>query len=594
MTGDGAPDATASPAEPRASGAAPTEEPASGAGPGTASFRVRPCDPLAARELGRALGLDPAVAQVLLHRGFGTVEAARPFLAASLRELSAPDGMADRDVAADRLARAVRAKERIVVFGDYDVDGTTSAAILADVLEALGGDVRALLASRFDGGYGLSEAALDRCLALDPAVLVTCDCGSSDHERIARASARGVDVLVVDHHLVPTEPLSARAFLNPNRPDCAFPYKGMASAGLAFSLGAAVRASLGATLDMRPFLDLVALGTIADLAPLTGDNRRLVRAGLALLGRGAGRPGVEALRALGGLRPGQPITGTDVAFRFAPRLNAPGRLGDPSITLALLRARSAERASELAAEIEALNDRRKTIERDVTARAMAQALAIYGETPSSGLVVADATFHPGVIGITAAKLVERFHRPVLVVALEGTEGTASGRTPAGFDLHRALARCSGSLVRFGGHAAAAGATVRAADIDRLRAAFAEATARTGLPTRPPLDVDVELGTHYPVPSAGDLHRLEPTGLGNEAPRFAVRAAVTDARAVGQGVHLKLTLRVGSRFLSAFAPNLGSLRDGLASEILAVGALRADRYRGGDALELQIEQLHASR
>ncbi len=561
-----------------------------------APYVVRACDPLAARELGRELGLAAAVAQVLLHRGVAaTAAAARAFLEPSLRELSAPDAMADRSLAADRLARAVRANERIVVFGDYDVDGTTSAAILADVLEALGGDVRALLASRFDGGYGLSSAALERCLAERPTVLVTCDCGSSDHERVALATARGVDVIVVDHHLVPAEPLPALAFLNPHRPECGFPYKGMASAGLAFSLGAAVRSALGASLDMRPWLDLVALGTIADLAPLTGDNRRLVRAGLALLGRGGARPGVEALRARAGLRVGQQVTGTDVAFRLAPRLNAAGRLGDPSITLSLLRARSTEEAVALAAAIEERNEKRKEIERDVTARALAQVAAVYGDAPATGIVVADASFHPGVIGITAAKLVERYHRPALVVALEGDEGTASGRTPPGFDLHAALARCAGELVRFGGHAAAAGATVRADRIGALRAAFADATSAASLPARSPLDVDVEVGTHFALPSASDLHRLEPTGLGNDPPRFAVRAAVADARAVGDGAHLKLTLRVGARVLSAFGPNLGARRDELggAPDVLAIGPLRADRYRGGDALELQVEQVHVA-
>jgi single-stranded-DNA-specific exonuclease len=558
---------------------------------GGAPYAVRPCDPLAARELGRAVGIDAAVAQVLLHRGVRESAEVQRFLEPTLRELTPPDGMADREAAAERLARAVKAGERVVVFGDYDVDGTTSAALLADVLEALGGDVRALVASRFGGGYGLSDEALERCLALSPKVLVTCDCGSSDHERVARAVARGVDVVVVDHHLVPDEPLPAHAFLNPHRPECAFPYKGMASAGLAFSLGAAVRARLGAALDLRPWLDLVALGTVADLAPLDGDNRRLVRAGLALLGRADGRPGVVALRASARLKAGQPVTGTDVAFRLAPRLNAAGRLGDPSITLALLRARSAVEAANLAKEIEACNERRKAIEREVTAQAIAQALEVYGEAPEHGVVVAGEGFHPGVIGITAAKLVERFHRPALVVALEGAEGTVSGRTPKGVDLHAALERCAASLVRFGGHAAAAGATVRATDVERLRAAFADATRGPWVATRPALLVDAVLGAELPVPSLRSLHRLEPTGMGNEAPRFALRAAVVDARTVGEGAHLKLTLHAGARSLSAFAPNMGERREGLPSEVLAIGALRADGYRGGDALELQIEQLH---
>src|SRR6185437_13889976 len=207
----------------------------------------------------------------------------------------------DRDASAERIARAVRAGERICVFGDYDCDGITATAITTSFLRALGGDVTPLLATRLEGAYGLSAPALERVLAARPTLLVTCDCGSSDHERLAVARARGIDTVVIDHHLVPAEPLPAFAFLNPHRPECGFPYKGMASCGLALSLGAAVRKTLGASLDLRPFLDLVAIGTIADVAPLDGDNRALVRAGLAVMGGIAGpggrvqRPGLRAL-----------------------------------------------------------------------------------------------------------------------------------------------------------------------------------------------------------------------------------------------------------------------------------------------------------
>ena len=253
-------------------------------------------DPLRAGELGRAWGVSPVIAQLLLDRGVGGVgqRDAERFLFPKLAHLTVPDAMADRALAAQRIAHAIRRRERIVVFGDYDVDGTTSATILSDIIERLGGDVVALVGNRFSGGYGLSDAALARVLAERPRLLVTCDCGSSDHARVERARGAGVDVIVVDHHLVPAQPLPALAFLNPHRPECAFPYKGLCSAGLALSLGAALRAELKAGLDLRQWLDLVALGTIADVAPLDGDNRALVRAGLATLAGGP-RPGIRAL-----------------------------------------------------------------------------------------------------------------------------------------------------------------------------------------------------------------------------------------------------------------------------------------------------------
>ncbi|MEY4582730.1 MAG: hypothetical protein RL701_7433, partial [Pseudomonadota bacterium] len=195
-------------------------------------YRVRSCDPLAARELGRAIKLAPALTQVLLHRGYADEPSAREFLHCKLAGLTLPDSMADRSLAADRIARAIRAHERIAVFGDYDVDGTTSAVILSDILEQLGGDVTVAVGNRWLGGYGLSEPALERVLASNPSLLITCDCGSSDHERIETAMRRGVDVIVVDHHLVPDQPLPALAFLNPHRAECGFTYKGLASAGL--------------------------------------------------------------------------------------------------------------------------------------------------------------------------------------------------------------------------------------------------------------------------------------------------------------------------------------------------------------------------
>jgi single-stranded-DNA-specific exonuclease len=288
-------------------------------------------------DLSRALGLSRTAASVLVRRGYRESDASARFLAPRLADLTPPFAMKDRQQAVARIARAVRSRERICVFGDYDADGVTAAALLTDVLATLGADVVPLLADRFGGGYGLSDAALTRVRDTSARVLVTCDCGSSDHERLARARAAGLDAIVIDHHLVPDEPLPALAFLNPHRPDCGFAYKGLASVGLALSIAAGVRAELGVALDMKAWLDLVALGTIADVAPLDGDNRALVRSGLALLARGA-RPGTRALAEVAGYVAGRlaPLTGEDVSYRFAPRINAPGRLAHPNLALRLL------------------------------------------------------------------------------------------------------------------------------------------------------------------------------------------------------------------------------------------------------------------
>ncbi|MGD8858963.1 MAG: single-stranded-DNA-specific exonuclease RecJ [Myxococcales bacterium] len=557
-------------------------------------YSLRDAEPEAARELGAALGLSPAVAQVLLNRGIRDAERARAFLSPRLSDLTAPEGMADRSAAAERLARAVRAGEPITVFGDYDVDGTTSATILGGILEQLGGRVAVLVANRFDGGYGLSDEALSRVLETRPSLLVTCDCGSSDHARIARAAQQGIDVVVVDHHLVPDEPLPAVAFLNPHRPECGFPYKGLCSAGLALSVGAAVRAELGARLDLRSWLDLVALGTIADVAPLDADNRALVRAGLSLLTAPDARPGIAALREIARVKPGRPLGAVDVAFRLTPRLNAAGRLGDQSLTLSLLRSRGLPEARTLAARIEQLNDERKAIEARVTAQAIEQVQEIYGPAPEAGIVVAGEGWHRGVVGISAARLVDRFGVPVVVIAVDDGLGHGSARAPEGVSVYEAVSRCHDDLERFGGHAAASGVAIRAERVDAFRAAFGDATrellagAEVG---PPPPDVDAVVGEGgYAMPTAPELLGLEPLGEGNAEPVFLLpEAHVRRARSVGDG-HLKLSLSSAGRELSAFGLGMAGRAPRAGASIRAIGALRPDSWVGGDAVELRLAEL----
>lgn len=553
-------------------------------------------DPLRAAEFGRALGVSPVIGQLLLNRSVAAGDAQR-FLFPKLAHLTPPDDMLDRQLAAERIAHAIRRGERIVVYGDYDVDGTTSTAILSDIIACLGGNVVALVGNRFDGGYGLSDAALDRVLAAQPRLLVTCDCGSSDHARILRAREAGVDVVVVDHHLVPKEPLAALAFLNPHRPECGFPYKGLCSAGLVLSLGAALRAELKANLDLRLWLDLVALGTIADVAPLDGDNRALVRTGLANLTADSARPGIIALREAAKLRPGVPISAIDVAFRLTPRLNAAGRLGDPAVTLALLRSRDIYEARGLAAQIERLNDERKQIEQRCTSQAV---LDLEDSAHARhGLVAAADEFHRGVVGISAARLVDRYNRPALVIALEGEHGHGSGRAPDGFPLHKALVRTGHLLERFGGHDAAVGLTVRRDRIDQLREAFDQACAElmadrpraAAAPiARPP---ELRLGEgHFTLPNASELMLLEPLGEKNPEPLFEVVGDLLRAQIVGDG-HLKLSVNVLGRELSAFGYQLGERAAGLSGQIRVRGTLRPDGFRGGEAIELRIEEVVAS-
>ncbi len=553
-------------------------------------YSVRPSDERAAGMLADACGLGVSAAQILLHRGIREPAEADAFLDATLRGLSSPEPMADRLAAAERIGRAIEAKERIVVFGDYDVDGTTSAIILSQVITALGGEVRTLIADRFKGGYGLSDAALERCLAEGPGLLVTCDCGSSDHARIAKATTRGVDVIVVDHHLVPEETLPAFAFLNPHRPECGFAYKGLCSAGLAFSLGAALRAELNAKLDLRAWLDLVAIGTIADLAPLTGDNRRLVRAGLKIIGTAQSRPALRAMRQAAKIRESAHMTARDVAFRFSPRLNAPGRLGVADLALRFLMAQTPKEAWGLLDDIEAKNDERKALADQATTEALAQAREIYGDSPECGVVVASQAWHRGVVGIAAARLVDVLGVPAVVVAFDGDQGHGSVRTTGDFDVHHALSRCGSDLSGWGGHRAAAGLSLNERSLDAFRASFADAAPAGSFAKSATTEVDVAIGGAYRLPTLEDLQRLGPFGEGFPVPTFLVDAHVVEAAGVGEGgAHAKLTLRVGQDSLRAFAPGMFSRVEGRDS-LRLIGQLQPDHWIGGQAIELLVKDV----
>jgi len=539
----------------------------------------------------QALGLTTTVAEVLYRRGYGDDGSTRRFLAPRLANLTTPEAMVDRQLAAERLAEAVRRGDRICVFGDYDCDGITATAILTEVLRALGGEVVPVLGSRFDGGYGVSSDAVRRIVSTEARLAVTCDCGSSDHASLRALRGQGVEAIVVDHHVVPDEPLPALAFMNPRRKDCGFPYKHLASCGLVLSLAAAVRAALGKELDIREWLDLVAVGTIADVAPLDGDNRILVRAGLQALSR-APRPGIRALLHAARVDVQTGLSAQDVAFRLAPRLNAPGRLGSPDPALALLLARDSEQANVLAERVEQLQAQRRQVQDRMLAEALEE-IEQHRWHERSAIVIGRQGWNHGIVGIVAGKLVRRYERPVVVIGIDGTVGRGSARAPRGARLYDALEAANGMLARFGGHQAAAGLEVNVEHIDPFRAAFERVcAAQASAPSPPPNgDTIVELDADDdPARVLDDLALLEPCGESNPAPKLAVTARVGSARKV-RGGHLKLELELASgALISGFGPAMGDRVEGLRGTLTAVGRLRRDSWRGGRAVELVVEAL----
>lgn len=548
-----------------------------------------------AQQLSKRFGLSRTVAAWLAQVGLGEEQPTRAFLEPRLSGLTQPDKMADRDAAASRIARAIRSGESVVVFGDYDCDGITSTAILTEAIRQLGGRAQPLLASRFEGGYGVSAHAARKIAEMTPKLLVTCDCGSSDHDSLALLREQGIDTVVIDHHLVPDRPLPAVAFLNPHRPECGFPYKGMASCGLALSVIAAVRKQLGSKLDIRRWLDLVAIGTIADVAPLDGDNRTLVRAGLAAIAE-AQRPGVRALLELLGVSQAGPVTSREVAFRIAPQLNAPGRMGDPSLALRLLLAADAGEAELLAAELSQLTSRRREQQQTMIdeAKALVDAEG-YADHPA--IVLGKRGWNHGIVGIVAGRLADDYGRPVAVVGFEDSEsgGEATGRGsirgPEGSRLFDALSECAGHLVRFGGHQAAAGFELGWSALVPFRQAFCAAIAEHGAepatakspPSIPWFEGD------SPAKLLDDLDRLEPCCADNPRPLLELQAEVLSAREVGSG-HLKLRLGFGEWQLDAFGPNLAEQGLGLRGRARLLGDLRRNTFRGVTQPELFIERL----
>jgi single-stranded-DNA-specific exonuclease len=501
--------------------------------------------------------------------------------------------MADRQAAATRLGKAVRERESICVFGDYDCDGITSAAIITHALRHLGARVEVTLANRFDGGYGVSLPAVNRIREKCPTLLVTCDCGSSDAENLRALASTGIESIVIDHHLVPSDPLPAVAFLNPHRSDCGFAYKNLASCGLALSVVAALRAELNLSLDLHAYLDLVAIGTIADVAPLDGDNRILVRAGLQRIAEGA-RPGLRALLDRARIEPGVSVSGEDVAFRIAPRLNAPGRISSPEVSLELLLAEDAASAEQLADRIEQLQRERRNLQDKMLAEALVEIEAEAWQN-DAGIVVGSETWSSGIVGILAGKLAEHFGIPVIAIGFDGDIGRGSVRAPKGVPLYDILQGLSDCLLRFGGHQAAAGLDVRIDQVATLRARFNRACASHSSSERAsnlatedaPLPIDSEDDVFQ---VAHDLALFEPCGEGNRQPLLLASGKLIKAREV-RGGHLQLELETSNgQKLRAFGFGLGAAAGGLPGALGIVGTMRVSRYQSLERAEMRIERL----
>ncbi|MBN9088549.1 MAG: single-stranded-DNA-specific exonuclease RecJ [Reyranella sp.] len=554
-------------------------------------------------------GLPDAICRLLAAREVD-LEGVPDFLEPTLRKfLPDPSHLKDMDVAVARLVRALQQGERIVVFGDYDVDGATSSALLQRFFRAIGGTVGVYIPDRRKEGYGPNAPALLKLKEEGAAVVVTVDCGVTAYEPLSEASKAGLDVIVIDHHQAELSLPQALAVVDPNRIDEPSPHKQLAAVGVAFLLCVGVNRALRAAgwyndqrpePDLRQWLDLVALGTVADVVPLTGVNRALVRQGLLVMQQ-RGNPGLAALADIARLR--EPPGAYHLGFMLGPRVNAGGRVGQADLGARLLSSDDPHEVSALAIRLDEFNAERRAIEREVLDQAIARIEGLYGPDRKglpAALVVESEGWHIGVIGIVASRLVERYGRPAFVIGMDGEVGKGSGRSVRGVDLGAAVlaARQSGLLINGGGHAMAAGLTVAREQLPHLTRFLDDRLAPQlgAAPAVRELGIDAALA---PSAATQDLvamiERAGPFGAGNALPRFALTGVRVDyAQPVGEG-HVRCTLvgqqrgRIEAIAFRANQSELGrALLDSARPILHVAGALRLDRYNGRESVRLQID------
>jgi single-stranded-DNA-specific exonuclease len=557
-------------------------------------------DPAAVERLASALSLPPPLCGILATRKLLEPEAARDFLRPRLEHLHPPERIRDLDRAARRILSAVGSGETILVHGDYDVDGVSGAALLTLWLRRLGGTAVPFVPHRVRDGYDFGPAGLRAASAAGATLLVTCDSGTVAHDAVEQAVSRGIDVIVTDHHTPGHRLPPAFAVVNPNRRDDEYPTPHLCGTGVIFKLCQHLAALADVPLgELWPHLDLVALATIADLVPLTGENRTLVRFGLRYLAATT-KPGLRALLQTTGLDSDTELESGQVGFVLAPRINAAGRLGEADAALRLLLTRDHDEARALAELLERTNRDRREADRVTLDEVLSRLPLEYDPERDFGVVLAGDGWHPGVIGIVASRLVERIHRPVVLVTFDGNMGKGSARSIPDVHVLEAISAGAGSLVRFGGHEQAAGLEIERSSLPAFRASFNESVRLQleGRHPRPRVTGDAPLAlAELNEDLARFLGYVGPFGIGNPRPVFWARGLeqVRAPKVVGAG-HLKLRLRDGTREIDAIGFGLAARRppESLGrGPVDALFQLRRNDYAGRSRLEARLVDLKPS-
>ena len=548
--------------------------------------------------LAQALGIDPLLSSLLVQRGITTFDQAKRFFRPSLEELHDPFLMQDMDLAVKRIQQAIEAQENILVYGDYDVDGTTSVALLSSYLKTYYPNIATYIPDRYDEGYGVSYKGIDFAQDNDITLIIALDCGIKAIEKVAYASKKGIDFIICDHHRPGAKLPKAVAVLDPKRDDCSYPYKELCGCGVGFKLIQALGSERGQTIeDLLLYLDLVATAIGADIVPVTGENRVLAYYGLQVINSNP-RVGYQAILKQVNK---STLTITDVVFIIAPRINAAGRMKHGNHAVRLLVESDLEKAAQWASEIELFNADRKDADKQITKEALAQIIKA-SEQENNTTVVYKEHWHKGVIGIVASRLIETYYRPTLVFTKSGDKLAASARSVKGFDVYNALEGCAQYIEQFGGHKYAAGLTLQEKDYPDFKAQFEKVVSKTIDPKllNPEINIDAQLDLAAITPK---FHRIlkqfAPFGPGNRQPVFMTQNLKDTGygKCVGADkTHLRLTVKqVNSKAIVGIGFGLGDKKDTACSDtsFKAVYCIDENLWQGKVSLQLRIKDIQPS-
>ncbi|MBW1715371.1 MAG: single-stranded-DNA-specific exonuclease RecJ [Deltaproteobacteria bacterium] len=560
-------------------------------------------DPPSASWLAGKLGISKLLATLLIHRNVPTPDAAQSFLFPKLGALRDPFLFKDMDRAVELISTSIKNNKRITVYGDYDADGITATALLVDFFSQFEIPISFYIPHRLQEGYSLNEAAIREIAAGDTKLIITVDCGISSPSEIDLAKSLGLEVVVTDHHQLPAHFEPRCPTINPFQPDCPFPFQGLSGVGLAFYLVIAIRADLRESgyfgskgePDLRPYLDLVALGTVADIVPLIEENRILVKNGLSIL-RESQRPGIKELLRVSGINMDREITTYDIAFKLAPRLNAMGRLGSVTRAVQLLTTDNEKEAAEIATDMDSLNTQRQTIESRILFEVRERITRIDDLERQRTIVLSDPSWHRGIVGIVASKIVEEHYRPTLILEAEGELLRGSGRSINGFDLYQALFDLSGLLKQFGGHGHAAGVTLEAKNLREFCKRFEELARKRIDPKdmAPKIDADARLGLESISPRLlRELEMLPPFGDKNPQPVFwAGPLEVVFSRVVGND-HLKLRIKEKGITFDCIAFGKGALHPLGGKSVDILFQVGTNTWQGIESIQLVIVDIQVN-